>query len=63
LNHRYLALIMFSTVIFHIVGKFLVEYQPRYTVVQVVYDTSTGTATTAAHCGSLLEGLRLSTLK
>jgi hypothetical protein len=27
------------------------------------YDTSTGTATRAARCGSLLEGLRLSTLK
>jgi hypothetical protein len=31
--------------------------------IEVVYNTSTGIATRAAHCGSLLEGLRLSTLE
>jgi hypothetical protein len=33
------------------------------TTVEVVYDTFPGTTTRAAHEGSLLEGLRLSTLK
>jgi hypothetical protein len=33
------------------------------TLLKWFYDTSTDTATRAAYCGSLLEGLRLSTLK
>jgi hypothetical protein len=33
---------------------------PGASNVEVVYDTSTGTATRADHCGSLLEQLRLS---
>jgi hypothetical protein len=32
----------------------------RLPILEMVYDTFTGTATRAAHCGSMLKGLRLS---
>jgi hypothetical protein len=34
-----------------------------YAIVEVVYDTSSGTTARAAHEDSLMEGLKLSTLK